>query len=337
MRFVTYATADGDRTGVLNGDLIHALPEGTSLLELLGPTLRQTGERALAEPADVVALADVTLKAPLPRPPSLRDCLCFLDHLRACRKAVGAPEALERAWYQIPAFYFANPATVLGPYDEVPISPGSAWFDFELEIGAVIGTAGRDLTPAQAEGHIADYTLFCDWSARDLQALEGQLKIGQAKGKDGATTLGPWLVTPDELPFGPDGRLALQVQAEVNGELVGAGRTDAMDWSFGEVISYASRGVELQPGDVFGSGTVPGCCLLEHLDFGDLTAFRGWLKEGDVVSLRAEGLGEVRQSVRAGAPPHPLAARPDPTAPPRRPRVNPAASPAVYQGAASGR
>ncbi|MER6842173.1 fumarylacetoacetate hydrolase family protein [Streptomyces platensis] len=330
MRFVTYATVDGDRAGVLNGDRIHALPEGTSLIELLGPTLRQAGRRALTDPAEVVALADVTLKAPLPRPPSLRDCLCFLDHLRACRKAVGESETLERTWYQIPAFYFANPATVVGPYDEVPLSPGSAWCDFELEIGAVIGTAGRDLTPEQAEGRIAGYTLFCDWSARDLQSLEGQLRIGQAKGKDGATTLGPWLVTPDELPFGPDGRLALQARAEVNGELVGAGSTDAMDWSFGDVISYASRGVELQPGDVFGSGTVPGCCLLEHLDIGDLAAFRGWLKDGDVVSLRAEGLGEVRQTVRAGAPPHPLAARPDPTAPPRRARVNPAASALPY-------
>ncbi|MFE0186889.1 fumarylacetoacetate hydrolase family protein [Streptomyces sp. NPDC058989] len=329
MRFVTYASADGDRAGVVNGDLIHALPKGTTLLELLG-SLRQEGERALAEPDEVVALADVTLRAPLPRPPSIRDCLCFLDHMRGCLKAAGGTGTLDPTWYRIPAFYFANPATVIGPHDDVPVSPGSAWFDFELEIGAVIGTAGRDLTPEQAEGHIAGYTLFCDWSARDLQGLESQLKIGQAKGKDGASTLGPWLVTPDELPFAPNGRLALQVRAEVNGELVGEGRTDAMDWSFGEVVSYASRGVELRPGDVFGSGTVPGCCLLEHLDLGDLATFRGWLKDGDVVSLRAEGLGEVRQTVRAGAAPHPLAARPDPTARPRRPRVNPARSALPY-------
>ncbi|MDP9864849.1 MULTISPECIES: fumarylacetoacetate hydrolase family protein [Streptosporangium] len=324
MRLVTYASADGDRVGVIDGDLIHALPRGTTLIELLGPSLRQAGERALAEPDEIVALADVTLRAPIPRPPSIRDCLCFLDHMRGCLRASGGTGTLEATWYQIPAFYFANPATVIGPHDDVPISPGSAWFDFELEIGAVIGAPGRDLTPEQAIEHIAGYTLLCDWSARDLQGLESQLKIGQAKGKDGATTLGPWLVTPDELPFGPDGGLALQVRAEVNGRPVGEGRTDAMDWSFGEVVSYASRGVELRPGDVFGSGTVPGCCLIEHLDFGDLGAFRGWLKDGDVVSLRAEGLGEVRQTVRASAAPHPLAARPDPTAKPRRPRVNPA-------------
>ncbi|MEV4062996.1 fumarylacetoacetate hydrolase family protein [Nonomuraea dietziae] len=330
MRFVTYGTDDGDRVGVLNGELVHALPPGTTLLGLLGPELRQAGERALAEPDEVVALADVRLKAPIPRPPSIRDCLCFLDHMRGCLKATGAPGVLETTWYQIPAFYFANPATVIGPHDDVPISPGSAWFDFELEIGAVIGAAGRDLTPEQAVEHIAGYTLMCDWSARDLQGLESQLKIGQAKGKDGATTLGPWLVTPDELPFGPDGRLALHVRAEVNGALIGQGRTDAMDWSFGEVVSYASRGVELQPGDVFGSGTVPGCCLIEHLDFGDLAAFHGWLKDGDVVRLSAEGLGEVRQTVRASAAPHPLAPRADPAAVVRPPRRNPARSAVPY-------
>ncbi|MFI6393526.1 fumarylacetoacetate hydrolase family protein [Nonomuraea sp. NPDC050540] len=326
MRFVTYASAEGDRVGVVNGDQVHALPAGTGLIDLLGPSLRQAGERALAEPAQVTPLAELTLKAPIPRPPSIRDCLCFLDHMRGCLRAMGGTGTLEPTWYQIPAFYFANPATVIGPRDEVSVSPGSAWFDFELEIGAVIGVPGRDLTPEQAVEHIAGYTLFCDWSARDLQALEGQLKIGQAKGKDGATTLGPWLVTPDELPFGPGGRPALEVRAEVNGELVGAGRTDAMDWTFGEVVAYASRGVELRPGDVFGSGTVPGCCLIEHLSFADLAAFRGWLKDGDVVTLRAEGLGEIRQTVRAGTAPHPLPARPDPAAGPPRPRANRAPS-----------
>ncbi|MEW9522140.1 fumarylacetoacetate hydrolase family protein [Streptomyces tubercidicus] len=263
MRFVTYATTDGDRAGadrvgVINGDLIHGLPDGTSLIELLGSTLRQAGRHALAEPADVVAPADVTLKAPLPRPPSIRDCLCFLDRMRACRKAVGDTGPLERTCYQIPAFYFANPATVTGPHDEVPISPGSAWLDFELEIAAVIGTAGRDLTPQQAEGHIAGYTLFCDGSARDLQGLEGQLKIGQAKGKDGASTLGPWLVTPDELPFDLDGRLALQVRAEVNGELVGTGRTESMDWTFGEADL-------VKPNGLFGKVYMAAIRPLRHL------------------------------------------------------------------------
>ena len=104
---------------------------------------------------------------------------------------MGAGRVLVDTWYRIPAFYFACPATVLGPYDDAPMAPGSAWQDFELEIAAVIGIGDRDLTIEQAERAIVGYTIFNDWSARDLQQLESQLAIGQAKGKDGGVTLGP--------------------------------------------------------------------------------------------------------------------------------------------------
>ena len=147
--------------------------------------------------------------------------------------------------------------------------------------------------------------IFNDWSARDLQQLEGQLAIGQAKGKDSGVTLGPYLVTPDELePYRRDGKLSLQVTALVNDTVIGSGSTGQMDWSFGEVISYASRGVTLRPGDVFGSGTVPTCTLVEHLSLTALESFPGWLHDGDVVTLRVQGLGETRQTVRASGAPH---------------------------------
>jgi len=192
---------------------------------------------------------------------------------------MGGGRVLKDTWYRIPAFYFACPSTVLGPYDDAPMAPGSAWQDFELEIAAVIGTAGEDFSVAEAEQAIIGYMIFNDWSARDLQMLEGQLAIGQAKGKDSGVTLGPYLVTPDELEaYRRDGKLSLEVTALVNGEVVGAGSTAAMDWSFGEVISYASRGVALTPGDVFGSGTVPTCTLVEHLDATAPESFRGWLR-----------------------------------------------------------
>ena len=159
--------------------------------------------------------------------------------------------------------------------------------------------------------------IFNDWSARDLQQMEGQLAIGQAKGKDSGVTLGPYLVTPDELePYRRDGKLGLQVTALVNDTVIGSGSTAQMDWSFGEVISYASRGVTLRPGDVIGSGTVPTCTLVEHLNPTALESFPGWLHDGDVVTLRVQGLGETRQTVRASAAPHPLAARPNPDAAP---------------------
>lgn len=221
---------------------------------------------------------------------------------------------LDDVWYDIPAMYFTCPSSVIGPGDSVAISPGSAAFDFELEIGAVIGCGGRDLSPQEAADAIVGYLIYCDWSARDLQALESGLAIGQAKGKDGATTLGPYLVTADEFD-GSAGCLDVGVEAWVNDRRIGTGRTDAMDWTFGELVSYAARGVDLRPGDVIGSGTVPTCTLVEHLGPG----FPGWLRPGDVVTLRVEGLGEIRQTVNAAThPPHTLRNRRRPPTPNRK-------------------
>lgn len=313
---MTYRDEDGERTGVLDGDVIHALPPGVTLLELIrlgADGLRDAGERALNSPSEKLRADQVVLMAPIPRPPSIRDSLCFLDHMRNCLAATGRSRDLDDTWYRIPAFYFACPTTVLGPYDDAPMAPGSLCQDFELEVAAIIGTAGANLSVEQAERAIIGYTIFNDWSARDLQAQEGVLAIGQAKGKDSGVTLGPYLVTADELePYRRDGKLSLHVTAIVNDVIVGTGSTDAMDWSFGEVISYASRGVPLEPGDVFGSGTVPTCTLLEHLDPALPQPFPGWLSDGDVVTLQVQGLGEVRQTVRASAAPIPLAERPRP-------------------------
>ncbi|ODR07085.1 2-hydroxyhepta-2,4-diene-1,7-dioate isomerase [Mycobacterium sherrisii] len=325
MRWVTYRTPDGDRVGLVVGEDIYSLPTGVTMVELVsrGPQeLAEAGQRA-RRAGDTVRLADVELAAPIPRPPAVRDCLCFLDHMRNCQQALGGDRVLKDAWYRIPAFYFACPASVLGPHDDAPIASGSAWQDFELEIAAVIGVGGKDMSVAEAQSAIIGYTIFNDWSARDLQALELQLGIGQGKGKDSALTLGPYLVTPDELePYLRNGRLDLRVSAAVNGQVIGEGSTGSMDWTFAEVISFASRGVTLNPGDVFGSGTVPTCTLLEHLDINDLESFRGWLGDGDVVTLTVEGLGTTRQTVRSSPAPQPLPARDNPDAAPAPPRVN---------------
>src|SRR3984957_12166012 len=333
MRWLTFRDSDGERTGVLSGDAIHALRPGVSLLDLIGrgaAVLQELGNDALRS-ASTVPLDQVTLMAPIPRPPSIRDSLCFLDHMRNCQAAMGGGRVLKDTWYRIPAFYFACPSTVLGPYDDAPMAPGSVWQDFELEIAAVIGTAGKDLSVADAGRSIVGYMIFNDWSARDLQQLEGQLAIGQAKGKDSGVTLGPYLVTPDELePYRRDGKLSLYATALVNNEVIGSGSTAQMDWSFAEIIAYASRGVMLNPGDVFGSGTVPTCTLVEHLDPTAPESFRGWLHDGDVVTLRVEGLGETRQILRKTAAPQPLPARPNPDAAPVAKRVNPAPAKIPY-------
>ena len=313
MRWVTYRKAGDERVGLVVDDEVRALPPGVTLIELISAGAEQlavAGHRAQRTPDCVEALSAVNLAPPIPRPPAIRDCLCFLEHMRNCQQALGAGRELKEVWYQVPGFYFACPSTVLGVNDDFTIAPGSQWQDFELEIAAIIGPGGQDLSVAEAESAIIGYTILNDWSARDLQLIDSQLGLGQGKGKDSGMTLGPALVTPDELaPFLRDGRLTLNASASVNGAVIGSGSTGTMDWSFPEVISYASRGVPLRPGDVFGSGTVPTCTLVEHIDAGRPETFRGWLTDGDVVQLDVEALGSIRQAVHASSAPSPITPR----------------------------
>jgi len=219
-------------------------------------------------------------------------------------------------WYESPFCYFTNPHALTGPDDEIPVPPGCRRLDFELEVAAVIGRSGRNLTPDDAGNYIAGYTIFNDWSARDLQMAEMRLGLGMCKGKDFANTLGPWIVTPDELePYRDGDRLDLNLRAELNGASLGVDTLANMAWSFPELVSYASRGTWVRPGDVLGSGTCGNGCLLE------LWGRRGReepppLTPGDVVSLHAEGIGTLTNTVVAGIDPHPLpAARPGRRAP----------------------
>ncbi|GAA3165935.1 fumarylacetoacetate hydrolase family protein [Nonomuraea salmonea] len=182
------------------------------------------------------------------------------------RKSVDGRGGVPDAWYDAPTFYFSNPYALIGAHDDVPVPPGCRAFDFELEVAAVIGKKGADLSPEQARDHIYGYTIFNDWSARDLQSREMQVGLGPCKGKDTATTLGPWLVTADELePYrDADGFLRLTLSVSVNGEEVGRDLLSNMAWTFEELAAYASRGARIRPGDVLGSGTCGnGGCLAE--------------------------------------------------------------------------
>lgn len=303
MRWVTVLAEGEDRVGVVVGDHVHLLEPGTSLLDLLAG-----GSEALAEAGDTAlgrseprALADVRLRAPVPVPPSVRDFLAFEEHLRNSRKA--RQRRIEPVWYEQPVFYFSNPAAIVEPNDEVPVPPGCTQFDYELEIAAVVGRGGTDLTPEEAEACIAGYTILCDWSSRDLQLRETQVGLGPAKGKDSATSLGPWLVTPDELEERRSGRsYDLAMTADVNGRRYTEGNFDTIHWSFPEMLAYASLGTRLRPGDVIGSGTVGRGCILE------LSGLEGherypWLAPGDEVHLEVERLGGLSHRVAAGHAP----------------------------------
>jgi 2-keto-4-pentenoate hydratase/2-oxohepta-3-ene-1,7-dioic acid hydratase in catechol pathway len=310
MRFVTYRRRDTahDRAGVLSqSGMIHGLPQGASLLDLLGDdgeTLYRAGEQALREPSEVVGLADVQLRAPLPRPSTVRDFYAFEQHVRTARQRRGLD--MDPDWYQLPVFYFSNPYATTGPDADIAVPPGCEELDYELEVAAVVGMGGADLDPATAERHIAGYTVMNDWSARDVQRREMKLSMGPVKGKDFATSLGPMLVTPDELADARrDRAFDLQMSARVNGVEYSRASLSEIWWSFGEMLAYASRGTRVEPGDVIGSGTCGTGCILE------LSLVHGsekypWLKPGDVVELEVERLGVLRNRVVAGQPLRPL-------------------------------
>jgi len=304
MRFAAYHHAGGPRRlGVLANGLIHGcLPEDEFPGLLADPgRLRAAGERALARPAEIVRLVDVTLEAPVPAPPSVRDFLAFEQHLATVSGRDPDPD-----WYRQPIFYFSNPAAVTAPGADVPVPPGCLQFDYELEVAAVIGRPGWNLSPDEAQQHIAGYLVLCDFTARDIQAREMRLLLGPAKGKDAATSCGPYLVTPDELePYRSGNAFDLRAAAWVNGSLYSSGNLNTMYWSFAELVSYASRGTQIVPGDIIGSGTVGGGCIME------LSRLHGagrypWLKPGDEVVIEIEALGRLTHRVVPGPPLHPL-------------------------------
>ncbi|MEU0677108.1 fumarylacetoacetate hydrolase family protein [Streptomyces sp. NPDC006172] len=309
MRFATYEYRGRRRVAVVDEDgTLYPLPGVSSLTNLLaeGGSLRDL-LAAGSVTHDVPAgphISEVRLLAPL-QPPTVRDFVTFEEHVEGVRRAVDGATGVPEQWYAAPTFYFTNPYAVFGPYDDIPVPPGSSVLDFELEVAAVIGREGRDLTPEQARDHIVGYTIFNDWSARDLQSAEMKVGLGPCKGKDTATTLGPYLVTADELePLrDPDGFLRLALTAEVNGEVVGKDLLSNMSWTFEEMVAYASRGTRVVPGDVLGSGTCGnGGCLAE------LWGLRGEqtpppLNPGDVVTLTVEGIGTVSNTVVPGPEP----------------------------------
>ena len=307
MRFARYETGGAAADGVLGpGDRLHGLAAGQDIdgmIRLGGlPALLDAGQAALSA-APGPAAADVRLLPPL-HPASIRDSVSFEAHIEGARKSQeGAQDPVPERWYAAPCFYFTNPHACIGAFDDVERFPGSEQFDLELEVGVVYGAHGRNLTPDQAAAGVVGYTIFNDWSARDIQRLEGQLPFGFFKGKDGAHTLGPYLVTADELePYQTaDGFLDLTMRAWINGELLGEDSLANMAWTFGELISFASRGAAVGPGDLLASGTCHRGCLTEIWGRAG-ERVPPPLVPGDVVTLEVEGLGTVRNTVIEPAP-----------------------------------
>ena len=240
------------------------------------------------------------LLAPLPRPLSMRDGYAFRQHVETARRNRGVPMIPEFDLF--PVFYFTNHLAVTGPGNVAVQKLTLDKLDFELEVAIVIGKECRNVKASQADSVIFGFMIMNDWSARSLQMEEMKLNLGPAKGKDFATSLGPYLITRDQLKnhvtadSGSSGeRHDLKMQAFLNGKLLSEGNLKDMNWTFAQIIERASYGVTLYPGEVIGSGTVGTGCLLE-LNGSKITD-NLWLKPGDEIIMKVDQLGELRNTI----------------------------------------
>ena len=301
MKLLTYETDKGPRCGVLQAEKIvdvtglvgsngHIIRDVRGLLELGDSPIERVREALDKDTsASRLPLSGTKLLSPIVQPPTVRDFIVFEEHA----SSQGTREPNE-VWYRMPVFYFSNPLCIYGPDAEIPFPSASSQFDYELEIGCVIGKEGKDVPVADAMDHIAGFTLFNDWSSRDLQVDEMAFGLGPAKGKDTASSIGPWLVTTDEmLPYLKDGRLDLRCQVRVNGQnwLKDGSAKDAY-FSFADMIERASKDSRIVPGDIIGSGTVGGGSIREAIRKG----YEGarFLEPGDVVEHEVEVIGVLR-------------------------------------------
>ncbi len=281
--WVELAALTGRPAGPLEAHLTWVLENQADVLARLaawcGPRLPAVGVR---------------FAPPVTRPNSFRDFYAFEQHVKTARARRGLE--VPPFWYEQPVFYFSNPSALVGHEAPVFAPAGSQELDYELELGVIIGRAGRDIPVAQAWQHVAGFTVLNDCSARDLQRAEVTVGLGPAKAKDFATAVGPWLVTLDEFSDCIAGEaLSLEMSARVNGRPLSQGNVSALHHSIPRLIARASRDADLFPGDLIGTGTVGTGCLLE---LGPENT-GGWLKPGDVVELEIERIGVLRTPIVA--------------------------------------
>ncbi|MBM2621645.1 fumarylacetoacetate hydrolase family protein [Actinoplanes sp. LDG1-06] len=292
------------RTGLVVGDRsqwwIHEFSEGTDLIGLLAADAATREEAAdAAARADGLSPSDVVLLPPV-YPVAMRDFLTFEAHVEGVGKGMQGAAGVPAEWYAAPSFLFMAPHAVTGPYEDVAMPPDTERLDFELELAAVICRDVRNVTPAEAGAAIGGYLVMNDWSARDVQGREMKLGLGPSKGKDFATTIGPWIVTADELDDcrDADGFLDLDMSVRVNGVRVGGDRSAGMGWSFEHLVSYASRASWVKAGEVLASGTCGSGALAEAWGRSGRLAPPP-LRIGDVVEMSIERLGTIRNRIVA--------------------------------------
>ncbi len=321
MKLVSYIHQSQHRSGLRIAGNVYDLQQTAkqlgidvqpTMLDLLkmessGMEIARKVEQAIIEERAGEIVPNPTLAAPIPNPPSCRDAYAFRQHVATARRNRGVPMIPE--FDQFPVFYFTNHNAIFGPGEVIVEDDHLHKLDFELEVAAVIGKKGKNISSAQADQYIAGFTIMNDFSARLLQMEEMKLNLGPAKGKDFATTIGPWLVTPDELETARiDSKMGvsydLKMEGFHNGKKISSGNMKDMNWTFAEIIERVSYGAEIFPGDVIGSGTVGTGCYLELNGTWALEAKEKgedftpvWLQDGDTMELKIDRLGTLSNKI----------------------------------------
>lgn len=329
MKLVSYKGNEQTHLGILTSGKIYnlhacdaSIPDSMNNFlwggEALMERAREAEARIRSGQAGAEPVMNAGLTAPVPNPASCRDAYAFRQHVAAARRNRGVEMVPE--FDQYPVFYFTNHHAVQGPGDIWCMPDHFEKLDFELELAVVLGKQGRNIKAEEADAYIAGFTIMNDMSARRMQMEEMKLNLGPAKGKDFATVIGPWMVTPDELKdrqvkakAGHTGiNYDLQMTCRVNGTEVSRGNAADMDWTFAEIIERCAYGCEVLPGDVIGSGTVGTGCFLELNGTGRLNDpgyQEQWLQPGDVVEMEITGLGKLSNAIRKVDTDHSLLAK----------------------------
>jgi 2-keto-4-pentenoate hydratase/2-oxohepta-3-ene-1,7-dioic acid hydratase in catechol pathway len=275
--------ADAIAAATTPSSMLDFLRAGEQALEAAEAAVDAVEERDISSDGSRVVYdrSKIRLLSPLPRPNSIKDCTVYERHLLNCRDI--EPGSLPDAYYEYPVYYKGNPDAVVHPGETVSWPGYTDELDFELEIAAVIGKRGRDVPAARADEHIAGFTIFNDFSARDVQREAKPVKMGPSKSKDFANGFGPCIVTTDAID-----PTDLETTVRVDGEVWSTNTTDGMYHSWGDIVEHVSEGITIHPGDVIGSGTVPLGCGLE-LD--------RWLRPGDTIELDVEGIGTLEHRI----------------------------------------
>jgi fumarylacetoacetate (FAA) hydrolase len=309
MKLCTYDTGNGPRAGVVVDERVldiatllgepGGLRDVRALLELPNnPLQRLKAVVGTASSPQGLPLASLRLRAPILQPPTVRDFMVYEGHATQ-----GGTRKVADAWYRLPIFYFSSPLRIFGPEDAVPYPSASEQLDYELELGAIIGREGSNVGEADALSYVAGFTIFNDWSCRDLQRDEMEARLGPAKGKDSATSLGPWIVTTDELTARiRDGRLHARCTLKVNGVQWMDNDAGLMYHTWGAMIERASRDSRIVPGDVLGGGTVTGGSIGEAIRNGFPARY---LQPEDVVEIEVAGIGVLRNTIAPKVNPDP--------------------------------